>query len=460
MRKRKTRLAAAALALVMLLSLVPQAFALSPGEAAARELHALGLFQGTGTLADGSPNFELDRGATRGEAITMLVRLLGLQPETLPRYPHPFTDAGWADLYIGYAYHTGLSAGLSSTTFGTSTAVNEVQFLTMVMRALGYTVANWRDPYPEVDRVGLTHPSNRSFTRGDMAVICASALDCTVNGTGDTLLDRLRAQGAVDSGDGFLPGPVSAPIGRIEAASEQELVRKLVQAMEGHMGEIDILVPTGQTEYYIDVMSREQDALYETRSWSVSWNPVGREISLSLGYNDGVRVMAGLEGRSSSLSREDAQLLEQAQRIHASLVDPSMSEYEQVKAFHDYLVRHVTYDGNAPHCFDAYGALVDGRAVCDGYSIAFDLLCYLSGIDCIRVLGTSSNALGTGGHAWNKVKVNGSWYNVDVTWDDPLGNYSNNIFYDYFLVSDNVLARDHYWKNYEHIPAAPANYSR
>ena len=64
-----------------------------------------------------------------------------------------------------------------------------------------------------------------------------------------------------------------------------------------------------------------------------------------------------------------------------------------------------------------------------------------------------------GGHAWNKVKVDGSWYNIDLTWDDPVSSRPI-LSYDYFLVSDAVMKKDHSWADYGVWPAAPSGYSR
>lgn len=95
------------------------------------------------------------------------------------------------------------------------------------------------------------------------------------------------------------------------------------------------------------------------------------------------------------------------------------------------------------------------KAVCDGYTHAFDLLCYLSGIDCLKIAGTANG----GGHAWNKVELDGVWYNVDVTWDDPVVIGGGDMLrYDYFLVSDETLARDHQWTAYSGQPDCPADY--
>ena len=78
---------------------------------AADSLHALGLFTGTGTGADGKPNYDLNRAPTRQEAVTMLVRLLGKEEEAKAGcWQTPFTDVvSWAAPYVGSAYENGLA---------------------------------------------------------------------------------------------------------------------------------------------------------------------------------------------------------------------------------------------------------------------------------------------------------------------------------------------------------------
>ncbi len=83
---------------------------------------------------------------------------------------------------------------------------------------------------------------------------------------------------------------------------------------------------------------------------------------------------------------------------------------------HDLLCLQTTYDMDAANAHSAYGALVEGRAVCDGYARAMTLLLRLSGIECGMVQGEIRS---TGGaHAWNLVKVNGAYTWLDVTNDD------------------------------------------
>lgn len=103
----------------------------------------------------------------------------------------------------------------------------------------------------------------------------------------------------------------------------------------------------------------------------------------------------------------------------------NMTPYERELALHHRLVFRCDYvDGTFAHT--AYGALVEKKAVCDGYARAFAILCKKAGIPCLIARGYSNNPE-TGkqeGHAWNVVKLDGEYYHVDVTWDDA-GNPEN-----------------------------------
>ena len=154
----------------------------------------------------------------------------------------------------------------------------------------------------------------------------------------------------------------------------------------------------------------------------------------------------------------DEECIAMAEALLPQIVTAQMSEYEMVKAIHDYIVNNTQYDydrllnGTVPDISHSpLGVLQYGVAVCQGYAYAFELLCDLSGIECEFVGGVA----GGGGHAWNQVKVDGKWYNIDVTWDDPI-YYVNDVLtpylsYDYFLVSDAVLYQDHVTEDAQHV---------
>ena len=85
------------------------------------------------------------------------------------------------------------------------------------------------------------------------------------------------------------------------------------------------------------------------------------------------------------------------------------------------IVLNTVYDLDAAHAHDMSGVFVDHHAVCEGYGLAFKYLCDLYSIPCICIIGDSTKDLTEKvGHLWNYVEVNGRWYAVDVTWDDPV----------------------------------------
>lgn len=118
------------------------------------------------------------------------------------------------------------------------------------------------------------------------------------------------------------------------------------------------------------------------------------------------------EGKKAATEKLDAAVSELVSNTDG------MSDFDRVLYFHDYLVEHCDYDKNNENAWSAYGCLIDGKAVCEGYSKAMLLLCDRAGIPCLPVSGTSGTE-SREMHMWNKVQMDGSWYNIDVTWDDP-----------------------------------------
>ena len=127
----------------------------------------------------------------------------------------------------------------------------------------------------------------------------------------------------------------------------------------------------------------------------------------------------------------------------------SASQTEKEKIIFTYVASHVDYDNDSasksfqsnqvmPRCFDSYGALIEGKAVCEGYSKLFQYLCYCVGINATQVVGTGAG----GGHMWNAVQIDGKWYQSDPTWS----SYSNSdaVYYGYLLLTkQEMLASDH-----------------
>lgn len=110
--------------------------------------------------------------------------------------------------------------------------------------------------------------------------------------------------------------------------------------------------------------------------------------------------------------------------------------YEKLRSLQQGLCDRITYDLDAPNAHTAWGALMDGRAVCDGYAKALKLLCDQHGIPCLLISGTAVQDSGQEAHAWNYVQMeDGRYYAIDVTWDDREGRPATT---DYFLVGANT----------------------
>ncbi len=126
---------------------------------------------------------------------------------------------------------------------------------------------------------------------------------------------------------------------------------------------------------------------------------------------------------------------------------PDGSEYEQIKYLHDALVLNCRYSEDNPTYYTAYGALCDGTATCQGYADAMNLLLSRAGFETVYCIGVGNNESVT--HKWNYVKLSdGQWYIVDPTWADPADQTDPEyVNYDYFLVSDEELLKDHKAKN-------------
>lgn len=121
-------------------------------------------------------------------------------------------------------------------------------------------------------------------------------------------------------------------------------------------------------------------------------------------------------------------------------ISGSWSDYQRELAVHDALCNRVTYRDDGITSHNAYGALVNKNAVCEGYAEAFQYLMYQCGIQCLGVFGTA----GTEQHKWNIVYVDGVYYDIDVTWDDPVVAQGGALVaHTYFNLSDAILFRDH-----------------
>ena len=122
---------------------------------------------------------------------------------------------------------------------------------------------------------------------------------------------------------------------------------------------------------------------------------------------------------------------EHAPQILAQIGVDGMTNYQKVKAIHDWIAKKVVYTNTKQDVEStAYGAMYDGKVLCNGYSLCLYRLLVEAGIPCKYIGGKAGTGRDAEGHAWNIVALGDKWYNVDLTWDD---DEDAGVCYDYFL---------------------------
>lgn len=142
--------------------------------------------------------------------------------------------------------------------------------------------------------------------------------------------------------------------------------------------------------------------------------------------------------------------IKMAEMLHQTCFE-GMTDWQMALSVHEYITSHVAYDETLKKN-TGYDALVHGTAACYGYAKLFMDAMNRKGIPCkIAVCWNTGDGVG---HAWNVVQLEGSWYHVDATWDDPVPDvfgYSNHLF---FLRTDEQFNdpkwyRGFYWEETE-----------
>ena len=126
------------------------------------------------------------------------------------------------------------------------------------------------------------------------------------------------------------------------------------------------------------------------------------------------------------------------------------SDYEKVKYVHDFILNNIKYDKASAHPHSVLGIVYNKKAVCEGIAKYMKLALDSLGVKSIVVTGIGVNPTTSRNdnedHAWNMVMVNGGWYHVDATYDLGLKHQINR--YDYFLIKDSEIQKDHFTKMY------------
>ncbi len=245
----------------------------------------------------------------------------------------------------------------------------------------------------------------------------------------------------------------------------QQSAEFFVSIGEGYTPQISSEEPTPTPEPTPNENEEPTPTPEPTPSESSSELPVTSEDE----FNAENVISAYKSGDSEDLMPKDKEIFDIVTKAIDENIGDDMTDYEKELIIHDWVISNTQYDPGelssdpnavlSPEHDNPYGTLVYGYAICSGYTSTFQLFMDLLEIECISVSGRSHG--GAEEHAWNMVKLDGQWYCVDLTWDDPVGSPGTEYLkHTYFNVTTEFLSyNDHYWDEAAYPTATATEYA-
>ncbi|WP_186278782.1 DUF5050 domain-containing protein [Lysinibacillus sp. BW-2-10] len=237
----------------------------------------------------------------------------------------------------------------------------------------------------------------------------------------------------------------------VKPAQEDTLYNAIYNALVNVQPEIDVSRFTKDSDKVFDTLTKiledHPEIYYFQYEGSLFWSNGRFELKYHFA--------------KSQIQAMNNQIEKIANKIISENITSDMSDFEKVRAIHDYVVLHTAYDyenylnDSIPESsYDIDGLLLNGIAVCDGYAKTMKYLLEKIDIPVLYVPGKAREEW----HAWNKVQIDGKWYSLDATWNDPAPNKEGYVSYSYFLIPDNVLDDDHLWDDTNFPDATDSKY--
>lgn len=273
----------------------------------------------------------------------------------------------------------------------------------------------------------------------------ATATDKYISKSFTSSADTLIYNGIVLSDKGILTSE-KIDISQPDSEVKPEIFNKIKEGLEKVQETIDISKYVDNTTTIEEVLEKYDEVLDE--------NP-----DIFYCYSNILYSYGGILKPVYIFPKEDIQTIRddlnnKIEVITNEIIKPGMTDFRKELAIHDYIVKNTKYDENnfvintvPPQDHTAYGIIIKGTGVCDGYAKATKLLSDKVGVECSIINGEvrSRDNSAWNLHAWNQVKINGEYYHEDVTWDDPVPDGSDNKCYNYLNVTDKAISANHKW---------------
>lgn len=202
-----------------------------------------------------------------------------------------------------------------------------------------------------------------------------------------------------------------------------QIVANVEAVNESFTPEVSGLTESNVENAYQAVLFDHPEYFWMDSQYAFKYIESGEVVEVDIVYND---LAKGLVDNKSAFDEQCNAIISQTFAY--------TSESDKEKVVHDALLELCIYDLNATYNQTSYSALVNHSSVCAGYAKAFQYIMKKLGIPCYYVTGVSENE----DHAWNIVYIDGSWKNVDLTWDDASNNR-----YLFYNLSDSQMSQTH-----------------
>ncbi|APH15383.1 transglutaminase-like superfamily protein [Clostridium sporogenes] len=252
------------------------------------------------------------------------------------------------------------------------------------------------------------------------------------------------------------------------ANNKEEFYNIIKDALEKFQTNISIKISNyNDKDYKLDILNQ---IVLEYPEINYGYSGVRGQLSGYQGSSEKtINLTITYKLDKATMEMEKTAVKVKVQEIIKNVIKEGMSDAEKELALHDYIVKNAEYNIDnynkgiiLAEDHNAYGVLAKGIGVCESYAKAMYELLNAAGIECKYVTGVSvHNGKDGGGHAWNMVKLDNEWYNLDATWDDPVSdrngaesvnkntNSMATVNHTYFNIPDSIFNKDHKRGNFE-----------
>ena len=230
------------------------------------------------------------------------------------------------------------------------------------------------------------------------------------------------------------------------ATNVQDYKTKLQTALNNRLTSYTVTYTGGQLNgvtlagIISDIFSADDYLWYGLKSQKYSWTYSGTNTTVTYTFTFWETL-----DQVNAVSAKVTEVL-------ASIITPEMNDFQKEKAIHDWIELNLAYDTSLVQHSAYDGLFGNKKTVCQGYAVLAYKMLKEAGVENRIIEGVAGTTL----HAWNLVKLDGNWYHLDTTWDDPVPDVAGRIVYDHFNLTDDQIKPVHSWtKTY---PAAVTSF--